>query len=310
MPGTQPRGTHAFDPATTSSSQSATLLDLVDTEEEGAEDQLNPIVDSTVPPLVASDPISRSGAFSSIISSFLPPDCTSSSSSSRTKPPPSSSLPPTVYYPVVPRDAACDISMGSTHSLTSLTTGSDAGSSQLRKRKHSARSASGMEPPHSKRASTRSKTNALNPVVITTALNSTLNRMVDVMERTLDATTVTTAAPSEAPTMSMPPPSIPNSSIESSQPLSASTSSAEVLDQAVRIISGVDSQLTEDQLLSASLFFSSASDDAVRVARTFIALQNSKTVQYRFLLNQLATMSALSGKGKGKAVEVDDFMET
>ena len=129
MPGTQPRGTHAFDPATSSSSQSATLLDLVDTEEEGAEDQLNPLVDSTVPPLVASDPISHSGAFLSIISSFLPPDfSTSSSSSSHTKPPPSLSLPPTVYYPNLPHDAARDISMGSTHSLT---TGSNAGSSQL-----------------------------------------------------------------------------------------------------------------------------------------------------------------------------------
>ena len=85
--------------------------------------------------------------------------------------------------------------------------------------------------------------------------------------------------------------------------------SAEILDQAVRIISGVNSQLTEDELLSASLFFTSASDDAVCVARTFIALQNNKSVQYRFLLNQLGTMLALSGKGKGKAIENDDFME-
>ena len=133
--------------------------------------------------------------------------------------------------------------------------------------------------------------------------------MVDVMERTLDATTVATAAPSTmAPTTSMPPPSMLTSSIESS-PLPASASPTEILDQAVRTISGVDSQLTEDQLLSASLFFTSASDDAVRVARTLIALQNNKSVQYRFLLNQLG-MSALSGKGKDKAVEDDDFMET
>ena len=306
MPGTQPRGTHAFDPAS-SSSQSATqnLLNLVDIEEEGAEDQLDPLLDSTVPPLVPS------GAFltSSIISSLLPPDfSTSSSSSSLAKPPPSSSsLPPTVYPQ--PSTHRHDISMASTYSLT---TGSDAGSSQLRKRKHDARSASGMQPPHSKRASTRSKTSDLNLVVITTALNSTLNRMVDVMERTLDTTTVTTAAPSAmAPPTSMPPlqASILNSSIESSQPLSASASPAEILDQAVRIISDVDSKLTEDELLSASLFFTSASDDAVRVARTFIALRNNKTVQSRFLLNKLG-MLPLSGKGKGKAVEDDDFMET
>jgi hypothetical protein len=198
--------------------------------------------------------------------------------------------------------------MGSAHSIT---TGSDAGSSQLRKRKHDARSASGMQPPSSKRAS-KSKTNDLNPVIISNALNSTLNRIVDVMERTLDASTVTTAAPSvTAPTTSIAPPSIVNSSINSSQPLSASASSAEILDQAIRIISGVDSQLTEDQLLSASLFFTSASEDAVRAARTFIALGNNQMVQYRFLLSQLSR-SDFSGRGKAKAVEDGDdhFMVT
>ena len=306
MPGTQPRGTHAFDPASSSSQSAMQILNVVNTEEEGEEDQVILPLDSPVPPLVPSD----LGAYStsSIISSLLSPDFSSSSSCSRTKPPPSSSLPPTVYPQPTQRH---NISMGSTS--LSITTGSDAGSSQPRKRKHreDARSTSGMQPPHSKRTSTRSKTSDLNPVVITTALNSTLNRMVDVMERTLDATTITTAAPSAimmAPTTSTAPPapSTLNSSIESPQPLSASASPTEILDQAIRIISGVNGRLTEDQLLSASLFFSSASDDAVRTARTFIALGNNQTVQYRFLLSQLGT----SGKGKAKAVEddSDDFM--
>ena len=313
MPGTQPRGTHAFHPASSSSTK---ILDLVDTEEDGAEDQINLPLDSmaTLPPLVPADLAAFST--SSIVSSLLSPDFGSSSSSSHTMPPPSSSLPPTVYPQPSQRR---DISMGSTS--LSITTGSDAGSSQFRKRKRreDARSTSGTQPPgpHSKRASTRTKTNDLNPIVITTALNSTLNRMVDVMERTLDATSVSTAAPSaimKAPTTSTSPPapSIFNSSIEplAPQPLSASVSPAEILDQAIRIISGGNGmgRLTEDQLLSASLFFSSASDDAVRTARTFIALGNNQTVQYRFLLSQLATRS---GKGKGKAVEddSDDFME-
>jgi hypothetical protein len=195
-------------------------------------------------------------------------------------------------------------------SACSITTSSDASSSQLRKRKYDARSASGMQPPSSKRAS-KSKTDDLNPVIILNALNSTLNRMVDVMERTLDASTTTTTAPSAtAPTTSITPPSIVNSSINSSQPSSASVSSTEILYQAIRIISGVDSQLTEDQFLSASLFFTSASDDAIRVAHTFIALGNNQTVQYHFLLSQLGKLDS-SGKGKGKAVEEEeDFMVT
>ncbi|KAF8817098.1 hypothetical protein BYT27DRAFT_7247653 [Phlegmacium glaucopus] len=164
--------------------------------------------------------------------------------------------------------------------------------------------------PSSKRAS--KKTDDLNPVIILNALNLTLNCMVDMMERTLDATTVTTAALSTMmSTTSIAPPSIINSSIESSQPISASMSPAEILDQAIRIISGIDSWLTEDQFLSASLFFTRASEDAVHAACTFIALGNNQTVQYCFLLSQLS-MSALSGKGKAKAVEDGDdhFMVT
>ena len=130
--------------------------------------------------------------------------------------------------------------------------------------------------------------------------------MADVMERTLDASTVTAAAPSAlAPTTSIPPPSTLNSSIESSQPLSASVSSAEILDQAIRIISGIDSQLTEDELLSASLFFTNTSEIAVCAAHTFIALGNNPTVQYHFLRTHLST-SALSGRGNAKAVKEGD----
>ncbi|KAF8805532.1 hypothetical protein BYT27DRAFT_7224832 [Phlegmacium glaucopus] len=295
---------HAFDPASSSSQSATQILNLVNTEEDGAEDQVDPSLDSpmaTVSSLIPPD----LGTFltSSIILSLLPPDSSMSSSSSHTKPPPSSSLPPTVYPQPTQQ---CDVSMSLAHSIT---TGSNADSSQFPKCKHDARSASGMQP-SSKWA--LKKTDDLNPVIILNALNSTLNRMVDVMERTLDATTVTTAAPSTmTSTTSIAPPSIVNSSIESSQPLSASMSPAEILDQAIRIISGVDSRLTEDQLLSASLFFTSASEDAVHAPRTFIALGNNQTVQYRFLLSQLS-MSALSGKDKAKAVEDGDdhFMVT
>ena len=47
MPGTQPRGTHAFNPA--NSSQSATqMLNIIDAEEDGAKDQVGPLLCSPV----------------------------------------------------------------------------------------------------------------------------------------------------------------------------------------------------------------------------------------------------------------------
>ena len=124
--------------------------------------------------------------------------------------------------------------------------------------------------PNSSKWSLMSKTNDLNPVIITTALNLTLDCMVDIMERMLDAT----AAPS-VPTTFLTFPPIINSSIEVPQLLSALTlSPVEILDQALRIILGVDSLLTKNQLLSASLFFTSTSDDVIHAAHTFITLGN------------------------------------
>ena len=294
MPGTQPQGTHAFDPASSLSQLSMQILNSIDTEGEGAEDQVDPLLDSSIATVSGLVPPGL-GTFStsSIITSFLPPHSGTSSSSGCTNPPSSLSLPPTIYLqPTQQRD----ISMGLTQSMT---TGSNASSTgQHQKRKFNARLASGMQSCSSKQ-STTSKTNDLNPVVITTALNSTLNHMVDVMERMLDAT----AAAPPTPTISTASPPIVNSSIDS-QPSSTSISPVEILDQVIRIISGTDSNLTEDQLLSASLFFTSASEDAIHAARTFVALSNNHMVQYHFLLSQLSTSSA---KGKGRAVD-DDFM--
>ena len=157
--------------------------------------------------------------------------------------------------------------MGSAHSIT---TGSDGGStsSQLRKRKHDTKLMSGVQLPSSKQVS-KSKTDDLNPVIISNALNSTLNRIIDVMEQMLNATAVPTAAPlpsiitspieSQTASLSSNSQSLPN-------PLSAPASTTEILDQAIRIISGDDSSLSEDELLSASLFFTSALEDAVHAA--------------------------------------------
>ena len=75
----------------------------------------------------------------------------------------------------------------------------------------------------------------------------------------------------------------------------------------IRIISADDGGLTEDELFAASLFFTSASEDAIRAACTFIALgHNHQSVKYCFLLCQLDTAGLLPGQGKAKAADDDD----
>ena len=103
MPGIQPRGTHAFDP----SSHSATeMLNAVNAEEDGAEDQVSPLnlPMSNMPAAHAtaeSSPLANSDlgtasprGTSSIVSSFSPPsNLNASSCLGGTGPLPSSSLP-------------------------------------------------------------------------------------------------------------------------------------------------------------------------------------------------------------------------
>jgi hypothetical protein len=302
MPGTQPRGTHAFNPAGSSSQSAMQMLDIVNTEEDGAEDQVGSLLDSSMASMPAApatmvSPLVPPDLGSSIVSSLSPSDPSTSSSGS-TRPPPSSLLLPTVH-PHLTRQR--DISMGS------VTTSSEASSSQFRKRKHDARLTSDMQPTSSKRAS-RNKTNDINPAVMANSLNSTINHMVDMFARTFDAPAVTTAAPPSTTFVASP--SIVTSSIDlsaPSQPLSASASSIEILDQAIRIVSANDGSLTEDELLAASVFFTGASEDAVHTARTFIALgNNNQSVKYRFLLRQLDTAGHLPGRGKAKAAEDGD----
>ena len=213
MPSTQPQGTHAFDPGSLSSHSAMQILNTVDTEEDGAEDRVGPLLDSPMSNTPAGDASTVSptlippflSTFSfrgtpSVVSSHPVPHLTASSSSSNSNPPPSSSLPRS--------PPQHDTPMGSAHSIT---TGSDGGStsSQLQKRKHDAKSMSSVQLPSSKQVS-KSKTDDLNPVIISNALNSTLNHIIDVMEWMLDATAVPTAFPTAAPL-----PSIITSPIES-----------------------------------------------------------------------------------------------
>ena len=85
-----------FNPASSSSQSATQMLNNVNAEEDGAEDQVGPLLDDSsiaAPafPFVLSD----LGASNSIISS-LPPGI-SSQSSGNTRPPPSSSLLPTIH---------------------------------------------------------------------------------------------------------------------------------------------------------------------------------------------------------------------
>ena len=164
----------------------------------------------------------------------------------------------------------------------------------------------------------KSKTDNLNPVIISNALNSTINRIVDVMEITLDATAVATTNPMITPAS---PHSLNTSPVEfqtaqlsstpsqthgpPSNPTSTSTSPAQLLDQAIQLVLADDSGLSEDEIFSASIFFNSATEEAVHAARTFITLSNNRAVQHRFLLRQLNIVALLLGKGKAKAVEDD-----
>jgi hypothetical protein len=118
MPGTQPRGTHAFDPSSLSSHSATQIINAVNAEEDEEEDRLGvDFLDSAMdntpavpawPPFVNSDlgNSSSSQIPSNVSSSFSPPN-PSASSSSDARPPPFSSLPPSVHTQSTP-----DASMG------------------------------------------------------------------------------------------------------------------------------------------------------------------------------------------------------
>jgi len=298
MPGTQPRGTHAFDPGSSSSQSAMQALGVIDAEEDGAEDQVGPPLDSiaithpAISSLILPD-ASSSGHTPSVVSSLFPLS-NAFSASGHSLPPSSSSLAPTVHPH--PASEQGDILMNSAHSFA--TTSNVGSSSSLGKHKRDARSG-GIQPPSSKRGA-KGKTADLDPVIISNNLNSTLNRMVDVMEKSLDASQAGLAvssvvAPSASQTTQ--PSSIPSQSLGPVAP--AVLSSEEILQQAVTLTMA-DGFLTEDELFAASLFFTSSSEDVVRAARTFITLGNNRAVQRRFLLNQLNMAALLPGRGKNK----------
>ena len=147
----------------------------------------------------------------------------------------------------------------------------------------------------------------MNPVIMLTTLNSTINCMVDVMEKMLSSTAITTAPAALPTTNATDISSTVTSPSQSAQPLPNPllASPQEILNQAMKITTS-DGTLTKDQLLAASLFFTSATESAVHTAHTFIALNNNQVVQRCFLLHLLEAAALLPGKGKGKVVEDGD----
>lgn len=177
---------------------------------------------------------------------------------------------------------------------SSITT-SNTGTNHVQKCKSDARLTSSIQPPSFKWMS-KSKTNDLNPVIISNSLNSTLNCIIDVMERSFDATAAAAPSPSKpmmASTTSAGPLSLINS---------VTLANIQVLDWVVRIISSSNTCLLEDQLLLASLFFASTSDNAVMTARTSLSFEQNPIVQYCFLFSRLDTL----GKGKARAMKDSD----
>jgi len=126
--------------------------------------------------------------------------------------------------------------------------------------------------------------------------------MVDVMEKSLKTGSValSSVAPSQiAQLLPIPSPSL-------GPVASASLSPDEILQQAITL-TAADGFLTEDELVAASIFFTTSSEDVVCAARTFITLANNRAAQHRFLLSQLNTAVLLPGRGKNKDNN-DDMM--
>ena len=307
MPGAQPRGTHSFDPGSISTTSATQALDSVNAEKDGVEDRAGPSVDTAMANAAAASEVFTSA----VPSIFLPvPDLDEVSD---TMPPPSSSSvseSATTHPDHVSPPSKHHIFIKSVLS-GSQTTSSDArttSSKRKRKRERDATGLGDMLPPSSKRVS-KNKTETLNPVIISSQLNSTLNRLADVMEKSLDVTSTSIEVPT---THTAPLPSSSSSSAMPSQlpgpPSSTPSSDSEVLDKALGIVTAFNDTPSEDLLFAASIFFSNTSNEVVRIARNFIALSDTPAVQRRFIIHQLkhAGLYADKGKGKGKAMD-DDF---
>jgi hypothetical protein len=268
MPGAQPRGTYSFNPSSSSRASETQALDSVNAENNGEEDQAGSFA--------ADTPMENMPAVFTLMMSHSPPDPQADTvslrgtSQSHAMPPPfSSSISPTTHSDRASHPPKRHFSANSakpSHTTSSETQTTSAGTGSKRKRKHNA--SEDMPPPtRSLKRASRNKTKTLNPVIISSQLNATLSHVADVMVKSLDvaATPVdASAAPpsqssshaSSIPSQLLTPPSAPSSLL---------SSDSEVLDKALGIVTA-DKVFSEDNLLTASLLFSNTSNEVVRIA--------------------------------------------
>jgi hypothetical protein len=383
MPGAQPRGTHSFDPGSSSSASATQALNEVNAENDGEEDRAGPPVGTPMadvpaaftlamsslfppPPDTVSESLDGNSQSSNVMpppfgsggnvmpppfgsggnampprppfgsssnampprppfgsssdtmppfgssSDAMPPFGSSSDamppfgSHSDAMPPPfSSSISPTTHGP---HSQKTHVSVFSALSSTSHSTSSGTRTPTTSSKRKRKRDATGDMPSASSKRTSKNKTDTMNPVIISSQLNSTITRLVDVMEKSLDVTATSVEIPTTHPSSSHTS-SIPTQLPAPSSTLSSTSSSdSEVLDKALAIVTADRDRdsLSEDDLLAASLLFSNTSIEVVRIARTFIALSKTPSVQHRFLVLQLKKAGLHVGKGKGRAIVDDD----
>ena len=106
-------------------------------------------------------------------------------------------------------------------------------------------------------------TETLNPVIISSQLNSTLSHLADIMDKSLDASHTQAGIAIQIQDAAASGSSHP-SSIPSQPPNPSSTSDSEALDKALGIIMANKDFFSEDDLLAASFLFSNTSNDVAQ----------------------------------------------
>lgn len=269
MPGTQPRGTHAFNPANTPITSSSTSLLGLDSEENEEEDEAG--LPAHASPSTATSALSS--AVSSLFSTQTPfsqPGVPSPPLTDSGMQVDSACATPPVSPPVLP------ISPPTTRQPRS----DGAGSSKKRKH-HTSRDADSAPALTTSKKTSRSaggptsssKQPAMSGAVVVHALNNTLVHMIDVIQK-LDQAPPLVVSPPE--------PQVPVPAVDySSRPLSM-LSDIEVVTEAFRIIQK-DSALLEEEVLDGCLLFSEPTSSSIAIAPGYVLLADNPRFQCPYL---------------------------
>ncbi len=289
MPGTQPRGGYAFDPASTSTAASI-MLGEVNAEPDGEEDQLGP-------PVGASTSTSAAALTSAMTTLFTMPRVPGTAYSSTSTVDNSLTVvghedhldAVSVVNEALPHPnptTPADERQPSSSHVTSPASGVS-GSARPGKHKHDASSTPDMRPPSSKRSSKTGASGSkqepqLSPVVMVNALNGTLNRMVDVMQKSIDVSETLVAT---NPSALLSPTHL--SQVQAAPPASLSTPVTDddeaMLTEAFHIASVNKEFLNDDEMVQACCLFTEHSSGNIRIARRYLDLKHNPTLQHLYL---------------------------